>query len=45
MNGFAIRSIWMADVAHQGESGVLNEDLLGSDRMFLLCCSSVRKST
>ncbi|PYI24041.1 toxin biosynthesis protein [Aspergillus japonicus CBS 114.51] len=30
-NGFRIRSIWMADVAHQGESSVLNEDLLGND--------------
>lgn len=32
-NGFRIRSIWMADVAHQGQSGVINEDLLGNDRM------------
>lgn len=32
-NGFRIRSIWMADVAHQGQSSVLNEDLLGNDRM------------
>ncbi|KAL2004065.1 hypothetical protein VTN02DRAFT_570 [Thermoascus thermophilus] len=30
-NGFRIRSIWMADVAHQGQSGVLNENLLGND--------------
>ncbi|RAL01017.1 putative toxin biosynthesis protein [Aspergillus ibericus CBS 121593] len=30
-NGFRIRSIWMADVAHQGESSVVNEDLLGND--------------
>lgn len=30
-NGFRIRSIWMADVAHQGQSSVLNEDLLGND--------------
>ncbi|KAI9932915.1 hypothetical protein ASPWEDRAFT_102265 [Aspergillus wentii DTO 134E9] len=30
-NGFRIRSIWMADVAHQGQSGVLNEHLLGND--------------
>lgn len=29
---FRIRSIWMADVAWQGESGVLNEDKLGDDR-------------
>ncbi|KAE8152132.1 toxin biosynthesis protein [Aspergillus avenaceus] len=30
-NGFRIRSIWIADVAHQGQSSVLNEDLLGND--------------
>jgi alpha-beta hydrolase superfamily lysophospholipase len=30
-NGFRIRSIWMADVAHQGQSSVLNEDVLGND--------------
>ena len=30
-NGFCIRSIWMADVAWQGQSSVLNEDLLGND--------------
>ncbi|KAL4759083.1 putative toxin biosynthesis protein [Aspergillus foveolatus] len=30
-NGFRIRSIWMADVAHQGQSSVVNEDLLGND--------------
>ncbi|EAW10659.1 putative toxin biosynthesis protein [Aspergillus clavatus NRRL 1] len=30
-NGFRIRSIWMTDVAHQGQSSVLNEDLLGND--------------
>lgn len=29
--GFSIRSIWIADVAHQGESGVLNEGKLGND--------------
>ncbi|KAL2063009.1 hypothetical protein VTL71DRAFT_6081 [Oculimacula yallundae] len=30
-NGFRIRSIWIADVAQQGQSGVLNEGLLGND--------------
>ncbi|ODM22699.1 hypothetical protein SI65_00288 [Aspergillus cristatus] len=30
-NGFCIRSIWMADVAHQGRSSVINEDRLGND--------------
>lgn len=29
--GQAIRGIWIADVAHQGMSGVLNEDMLGND--------------
>ncbi|KAL0260772.1 hypothetical protein SLS55_004463 [Diplodia seriata] len=29
--GFSIRSIWIADVAHQGASGVLNEHKLGND--------------
>jgi hypothetical protein len=27
-----IRNIWIADVAHQGASGVLNERNLGNDR-------------
>lgn len=35
-NGFRIRSIWMADVAHQGQSSVLNEDLLGNDRALIV---------
>ena len=30
--GFKIGSIWIADVAHQGRSSVLNEDMLGNDR-------------
>jgi len=30
--GFKIRSIWIADAAHQGESGILNESILGNDR-------------
>ncbi|KAL1629877.1 hypothetical protein SLS56_005146 [Neofusicoccum ribis] len=29
--GFSIRSIWIADVAHQGASGALNEYRLGND--------------
>ena len=28
---FTIRSIWIADLAQQGQSGVLNEELLGND--------------
>jgi len=31
-DGKRIRGIWIADVAHQGESGVLNEKALGNDR-------------
>lgn len=31
LKGVHISSIWIADVAHQGDSGVLNEDLLGND--------------
>lgn len=31
-NAFRIRSIWFADAAHQGESGLLNESRLGNDR-------------
>ncbi|OAP60882.1 hypothetical protein AYL99_05884 [Fonsecaea erecta] len=30
-HGFRIRSIWIADVAQQGHSSVLNEQLLGND--------------
>ncbi|ETI21998.1 hypothetical protein G647_06068 [Cladophialophora carrionii CBS 160.54] len=30
-HGFRIRSIWIADVAQQGQSSVLNEQLLGND--------------
>lgn len=30
-NGFRIRSIWIADVAYQGASGVLNEQMIGND--------------
>ncbi|KAF2667974.1 alpha/beta-hydrolase [Microthyrium microscopicum] len=29
--GFRIRNIWIADVAHQGHSSVINENLLGND--------------
>ena len=32
-NGVHIQSIWIADVAHEGASGVLNEQKLGNDRM------------
>ncbi|KAJ5815016.1 hypothetical protein N7474_006793 [Penicillium riverlandense] len=30
-SGFRIRSIWMTDVAQEGQSSVLNEDVLGND--------------
>lgn len=30
--GKALRGIWIADSAHQGQSSVLNEALLGNDR-------------
>lgn len=33
--GVRIRSIWIADVAWQGQSGVINEDHLGNDREFV----------
>lgn len=29
-----IRAIWIADVAQQGQSGILNESILGNDREF-----------
>lgn len=31
-NGFKVRGIWIADLAQEGASGVLNEHLLGNDR-------------
>jgi len=34
-SGIRVRGIWIADVAWQGQSGILNEDKLGNDRMFL----------
>lgn len=30
--GIRIRSIWIADMWNQGQSGVLNEKILGNDR-------------
>jgi hypothetical protein len=38
--GLRIRSIWMADVAWQGQSGILNADKLGNDRTYLDSLSS-----
>ena len=29
--GWRIRSIWATDIAHQGQSGVINEQLLGNE--------------
>ena len=34
--GFRIRAIWIPDIAHQGASGVLNENKLGDMGMSLL---------
>ena len=31
-DGIRIRSIWIADAANQGASGILNEKNLGNDR-------------
>jgi hypothetical protein len=33
---FKIRSIWIADMSHQGASGVLNEQTQGDDRTSVL---------
>lgn len=30
-HGFRIRNIWIADAAHQGQSGLLNKQMLGND--------------
>lgn len=40
-SGFRIRSIWIADLAQQGQSGIMNETLLGNDRMLYLLLSSI----
>jgi hypothetical protein len=32
-SGFKIRNIWIADVFNQGESSIINELILGNDRM------------
>lgn len=39
---FRIRGIWIADVAHQGQSSVLNEDKLGNDREEPWRCGTLR---
>lgn len=33
--GRAIRGIWIADPVNQGESGVLNEEVVGADRTYV----------
>lgn len=38
--GFGIRGIWIADVVHQGYSGVMNEDKLGNDRAYMAAIRS-----
>jgi hypothetical protein len=40
--GFRIRSIWIADVAQQGRSSVLNEEKLGNDRMFCALKANIK---
>lgn len=40
--GRNIRSIWVADPVNQGHSGVINEKLLGPDRMELALLFSYR---
>lgn len=37
--GVGVRGIWIADVAWQGQSGIINEDKIGNDRESLLHCS------
>lgn len=39
--GRNIRGIWIADMAAQGQSGVLNESLLGPDRGYSLATSGI----
>ncbi len=34
-HGRKISAIWIADVAHQGQSGILNEEALGNDRLYM----------
>ncbi|KAK3941613.1 alpha/beta-hydrolase [Diplogelasinospora grovesii] len=34
-HGIRVRGIWIADVAHQGQSGIINEDKLGNDPSWL----------
>ncbi|KAL8826398.1 MAG: hypothetical protein Q9191_003825 [Dirinaria sp. TL-2023a] len=41
-NDFSIRSIWIADVANQGMSYVLNEDKTGNDRTWLISVGIVQ---
>jgi hypothetical protein len=35
-SGIKIRGIWIADVAQQGQSSVINENILGNDRKFII---------
>lgn len=44
-NGVYIRSIWIADAAHQGQSGVLNEEKLGNDRKLIRRRGTKEKSS
>lgn len=39
-SGIRIRSVWIADMWNQGQSGVLNEDILGDDREYPLAAET-----
>lgn len=40
-HGFRIGSIWIADVAALGASGIVNEPLLGDDRKNMRRCGEI----
>jgi pimeloyl-ACP methyl ester carboxylesterase len=44
-HGFRIRGIWIADVAHQNYSGVLNEPMLGNDPSWYDCARDLLHMT
>jgi len=41
IQGFRIGSIWIADAANLGASGILNEEAMGDDREFCLTILSL----
>lgn len=40
-NGRGVRGIWIADMASQGQSGMINERILGPDREYADCTDDV----